>query len=87
MSDKWGIHRLSDMIGTDDNSSTAFGLEGYFRAVPLPYCGARLRAAWYVLTGKAYAVRWPEPGELESALSTGGIDRKASPMWRVREPE
>lgn len=81
----WGIHRLSDMIGRGDVSTTVKGLEGLFRAVPAPYHGNKIKAAWAVLTGKAYAVRWPEAGELEAALGTGGIDRKTSPLWRTKE--
>ena len=29
---------------------------------------SRLKAAWTVLCGHAYAVEWPEPGDLEKAL-------------------
>lgn len=81
----WPVHRLSDMIGPDGAQSTAFGISGYFRAVPLPYRGARFWAAWAVLTGKAYAVKWPEPGELEMALGTPGIDRSSSNIWKTKE--
>lgn len=38
-------------------------------AVAEPYTGGRLRAAWAVLTGRAYAFAWPEPGDIEAALS------------------
>lgn len=64
---KNGIHRLSDMIGSSDVGASEDG-RNYYRAVPLPFYGDRLRAAWFVLTGKAYAVHWPELGEIEKAL-------------------
>jgi len=37
-------------------------------AVGEPYEGnllERLRAAWWVFTGRAYALEWPKPGDLE----------------------
>ena len=65
-----GINRFSNMIGTSDCGA---GLPDgrYVRAVPEPYYTAgrsRLRAAWWVLTGKAHAVIWPKAGELEDAM-------------------
>jgi len=68
-----GIHSLADMIG-DPNTTTPEG-----RAVPLPYLATfpqRLRAAWWVLAGRAFAVRWPEPGELEQCVNP--IPRRTS---------
>ncbi len=43
----------------------------WVRAVPIPLTGgllARLSDAWAVLRGRAHAVAWPKPGELEEAL-------------------
>lgn len=63
----WGIHRLSDMIAPKGNQAQAApGV--WVRAVPLPYSGGRIKAAWAVLTGKAYAIHWPKAGDLERAL-------------------
>lgn len=63
----WGIHRLADMIASkDDQSHLPDG--SWVRAVPMPYTGNRLKAVWALLTGKAYAVQWPEAGDLEKAL-------------------
>lgn len=66
----WGINRIGDMIapyGTETQTQ-----EGrWVRAVPVPYSPnifGRIRAAYWVLTGRAEAVVWPEPGELETAL-------------------
>lgn len=59
------IHRLGSMIGSR-GVSTPLG-----RAVPLPFYDGflgRLRDAWAVLRGRAFAVRWPVSGELEEAL-------------------
>lgn len=65
----WGVHYLSSMISHCDSTE----VDGkWVRAVPLPYFGnprERLRAAWWVFTGRAQAVVWPKPGELEDALS------------------
>lgn len=66
----WGIHRLADMIGSANTQASMPGGQ-WVRAVPLPYSGARLKAAWAVLRGMAYAVEWPKAGDLEKALATG----------------
>lgn len=63
----WGVHRLRDMIGHPDTHVSVQGK--WFRAVPMPYTGRRLYAAWCVLSGKAYAVQWPKPGDLERAVN------------------
>lgn len=81
----WPVHRLADMIGSPEVQSTAIGLKGYFRAVPSPCRGKRIKAAWAVLTGKAYAVKWPEPGDLEMALNPPRVNRSASPMWKTKD--
>jgi hypothetical protein len=65
----WGVHKLSDMLG--GNGAQAGLPDGrWVRAIPLPYTGNRLTAAWWVLTGRAYAVLWPEAGDLEAILAT-----------------
>ncbi len=67
----WGVHRLRSMIGTDDCAS-AMPDGRWARAVPEPYYTAgyeRLRATWWVLTGRAHAVVWPKAGELEDAMA------------------
>lgn len=47
----------------------------YAHAVAEPYTGGRLKAAWWVLTGRAYAIEWPKPGDLEDALNMPLWDR------------
>jgi len=37
-------------------------------AVAEPYTAGRLKAAWAVLTGRAFALAWPRPGDLERAI-------------------
>lgn len=42
-------------------------------AIAMPYPATfweRVTAAWWVLRGRAHAVRWPQVGELEAALRT-----------------
>lgn len=62
----WGIHTIRDMVGPDD-CSTNIG-SYWVRSVPSPYYGRRILKAWWVLTGRAEAVIWPQPGDLEVAL-------------------
>lgn len=68
------IHSINHMIGGANTSTTARTFDGkevWVRSVPLPFFGGlldRMRDAWWVLTGRAYAVRWPRPGDLERAL-------------------
>lgn len=64
------IHRLHHMIGSRQVGQS-HPLMGYVRAVPSPFYGGlldRLRDAIAVVRGDAFAVKWPEGGELEKAL-------------------
>ena len=64
---KFYIHTLADLIGGKHISQQT--PDGHWvRAVPVPYYGGSLLAAWEVLRGRAFAVRWPKGGELEKAL-------------------
>jgi hypothetical protein len=66
----WGINRLSSMIGSKHTAVGSFH-GPFYRAVPEPYHTTgfeRLRATWWVLTGRAHAVVWPKYRELERAL-------------------
>ena len=67
----WGVHRIADMYNPHCESSPDG--ERWFLAVASPYWGNRLRAAWWVLTGRAHAIEWPEPGDLERAIFTDGV--------------
>lgn len=67
------IHCLIDMIGSAEDSAR-HPVWGYVRAVPHPFYGGlfdRLRDARAVVAGRAFAVRWPKDGELETALAQG----------------
>lgn len=64
----WGVHTLAQIYSPNVEVGLPDGR--WARAVSEPYTGNRLRAAWWVLTGKAFALRWPEGGELEDALGT-----------------
>ena len=70
------IHKLRDMVGSADFQVglKESGGTRWVRPVPFPFFGGfkdRLHDAWEVLQGRAYAVRWPEHGELEDALRQG----------------
>lgn len=63
----WSIHTIGGMFGRVDRVSASVVSKRYI-AVMEPYTADRFRAAWAVLTGRAFAVRWPVTGELEAAL-------------------
>lgn len=66
----WGVNTIGAMIAPQGIQSQHAEL-GWVRAVPVPYRKnfvETVRAAWWVLTGKAEAVIWPASGELEAAL-------------------
>jgi hypothetical protein len=67
------MYRIADMIGPQFVQRRL--LDGRFvRAVPIPYptkIRERLKPAFLVLIGKAYATQWPEDGDLEKALQYG----------------
>lgn len=62
----WGVHTLASIFNPHCESSPDG--ERWYMAVASPYWGGRLRAAWWVLTGRAFALQWPEPGDLERAI-------------------
>lgn len=77
----WGINHIGSMIASNVQTQTPDGR--WVRAVPVPYKKnflEAIRAAWWVLTGKAEAVVWPIAGELEFALSGGFEARVVSPF-------
>ena len=70
----WGIHSLGDMISSFGIETRDASRNRWFRAVPEPYrpdIFQKIRACWWIIRGKAHAVVWPEPGDLEEALSRG----------------
>lgn len=79
------IYTIRDLVG-DASCTTPDERGRWSRAIPLPYYGGYLSAAWAVLTGRAVAVRYPKAGELEQALQdTGGIHvTKCDPLYGLR---
>ena len=65
-----GVFRLRDMIGSMGHETQM--VDGrYVRGVPEPFWYGlfpRLRAAREIIAGRAYAVEWPKPGEIEAAM-------------------
>jgi hypothetical protein len=62
----WGIHSIKGLYHPDVGAGLPDGR--WVAAVCVPYPAnirERLRAMWWVLTGKAYAFVWPKPGDLE----------------------
>ena len=85
MSKPWGINSIGSMIAGPGDQTEVAG--AYFRAVPIPYRKSAfeaMRAAWWVLTGKAEAVVWPNVGDLEYALR-GAIPDHLSPSQAMDE--
>ena len=71
----WGVHSIGDIYPADCAAGLPDGR--YVRAVAEPYHGNRLSAAWWVLTGRAHAIVWPKPGDLERSLRISPRSRKA----------
>lgn len=81
MSPPFGIHTIRDLVAPPGVQA---GLPDgrYVRAVAEPYsCNLfeGIRAAWWVLTGRAYAVIWPKPGDLEQAIHPDRIQSPRPP--------
>jgi hypothetical protein len=77
----WGVHILGDLYHPDVSTGLRDGRR--VAAVAQPYSGNRLRAAWWVLTGRAYAFLWPKAGDLEDifkARKPTGLDRPPRPF-------
>lgn len=62
----WGIHSLRDIYSSHCSAGLPDGR--WVAAVGEPYTAGRVKAAWAVLTGKAYAFQWPKAGDLEDIL-------------------
>jgi hypothetical protein len=60
------IHTVGDIWSSSCRAGLPDGTWPY--AVAEPYTAGRLKAAWWVLTGRAYAFQWPKPGDVEQAL-------------------
>lgn len=61
----WFIHTIKRIY---DPSCRAGLPDGTWPlAVAEPYTAGSLKAAWWVLKGRAFAFAWPKPGDLEDA--------------------
>lgn len=71
----WSIHSILSIYSPQVFSQ----VEGtkYAHGVAEPYSGGRLQAAWWVLTGRAFAFEWPKAGDLEAAIGMPLWDRAA----------
>jgi len=82
LSRPWGIHTVFDMWSGPGEQAQVKHYDGnrlvrtyWVRAVCEPYhvsvesLRQRFTVAWWVFTGRAFAVKWPEPGDLEAIVS------------------
>ena len=76
----WGVHTISDIYSAGCQAGLPDG--SYVAAVAEPYTANRLVAAWWVLTGRAFALKWPKPADLERTL--GSAPRVRKPMTGVQ---
>lgn len=76
----WYIHSVRRIYSPNCEAGLPDG--SYVKAVAEPYTAGRLKAAWWVLTGRAYAFRWPEPGDIEIAL---GIEPPPRKPWPIQK--
>lgn len=74
----FGIHTISDIYSAGCQAGLPDG--SYVAAVAEPYTANRLQAAWWVLTGKAYAFKWPKPADLERTLGWAPQKRNPRPQ-------
>jgi len=71
----WYIHTINSIY--DPGCMSQVEGTNYAYAVARPYTAGRLKAAWGVLTGRAFAFAWPRPGDLENAIGMPLWDRAA----------
>lgn len=66
----WGIQTIGDIYSHGVQAGIDDG-KRWVAAVAVPYpCNffERIRAAWWVMTGRAHAFIWPKHGDLEEAF-------------------
>jgi hypothetical protein len=80
----WSVHSLRGIYSQGCMAQVDGPLYGY--AVAVPYPGGRLKAAWWVLTGRAYAFTWPEAGDLEAAIGMPLWNRSAANATACSDP-
>lgn len=95
----WGINHISDVVHprhtapqTEVTAQSATGrpVRWIVQAIPEPYYTfgiERLRAAWWVLTGKAHAFVWPKAGEFELAYFGRPSDPRELTAEEIKDRE
>lgn len=81
----WGIETIHQAYGSGAQAGLPDGR--WVIAVAEPYATnpiERIRAAWWVLTGRAVAFIWPEAGDLESALGWDSPQRQQKTAVKTR---
>lgn len=76
----WGIHTIGSLYHPDVSAGLPDGR--WVAAVCEPYRAnlfERLRAAWWVLTGRAYAFLYPKAGDLEAVFRRDRPERRSPP--------
>ena len=70
VSEPFGVNRLHNIFARRDQVSAGLPNGLLVTAVCEPYDSlpSRIRAAWWVLTGRAHALIWPEAGDIEATL-------------------
>ena len=63
----WGVHTIRNIY--DPNCDAGLPDGRWVAAVAEPYTENRIVAAWWVLTGRAYALIWPKAGDLEDIFN------------------
>lgn len=74
----WGVHHICNIYREGTQAEVRIErqgavYQGWAQAVAIPFPSnvfERVRAAWWVMTGRAEALVWPKPGDLEKALGT-----------------
>lgn len=74
----FGVHRINDMYISDTKTEISIADDSgrpvhtaWVHAVTLPYQHtfvSKIKALWWVLTGRAEAVVWPKLGDLERTI-------------------
>lgn len=77
----WGISRIGCIYHPDVQAGLPDGR--WVSAVAEPYASnflERLRAAWWVLTGRAEAFIWPKAGDLEAIWTRDNPTLRDKPL-------
>jgi len=66
----WGVHVIADIYSPNVGAGLPDGRWVLAAAEPYaPTLRSRFAAAWWVFTGRAHALVWPRPGDLEARMT------------------